>query len=202
MRYFRWAPMLVVGLGLLLVLSNSSVHLSGLSGLGCVSGKRSDNVHVQRPARAVAGVLPVAGCQPAAHYILQPELLPSGLPGRKEDPIHLTFATASVDELLTNWAAHVRQLQLAAVVTAMDQTVMDRCPALRIHCLPSFDVDMEAAMQAEAGKHGQNSAASVNIRGNPALFISLGARKVAAILMLLQTSGRDVIISDVDVVWH
>ena len=55
---------------------------------------------------------------------------------------------------------------------------------------------MDAAMIAEARKHSA-SAADVNIRGNPTLFISLGARKVAAILLLLERSGRPVVVSDV-----
>ena len=142
-------------------------------------------------------------CSAAAlrrRYLLEPDRLPVGLPGIASEPLHLTFATASVDELLTNWAAHARQLQLHAIVAAMDRVVLERCPHLRVRCLASLDASMDAAMIAEARKH-RASAADVNIRGNPTLFISLGARKVAAILLLLERSGRPVVVSDVDVVW-
>ena len=94
--------------------------------------------------------------------------------------------------LLAQWPLrHVRRLQLSAVVAAMDRAVFARCgTALRVHCLAMIDEEAEAAMAAEAVKHGAKDAASVNIRGNPVLFISLGARKVTAIVTLLHTSGR------------
>ena len=143
-------------------------------------------------------------CTPQAlrrRFQLTATLLPTGLPGREDEPIHLTFATASVDELLTNWALHVRRLSLPAVVASMDAVVLARCLRLRVHCLPMFDTAMEQAMAKEASRQGQRDASSVNIRGNPTLFISLGARKVEAILMLLRSSGRPVVVSDTDVVW-
>ena len=110
----------------------------------------------------------------------------------------LTFATDSVEELLANWAAHLPPLRLPAVVAAMDAAVLDVCPRLGVHCLAAFDEASERAMRAEASRLG---GATVNIRGNPGLFNSLGGRKVAAILDLLHASGRAVLVSDVDVVW-
>lgn len=47
-------------------------------------------------------------CSAAAlrrRYLLEPDRLPVGLPGIASEPLHLTFATASVDELLTNCCA-------------------------------------------------------------------------------------------------
>ena len=32
--------------------------------------------------------------------------------GASDEPLHLTFATDSVEELLANWAAHMRRLEL------------------------------------------------------------------------------------------
>ena len=80
----------------------------------------------------------------------------------------------------------------------MDAAVLDVCPRLGVHCLAAFDEASERAMRAEAARLG---GATVNIRGNPGLFNSLGGRKVAAILDLLHASGRAVLVSDVDVVW-
>ena len=130
--------------------------------------------------------------------MLDRNTLPSGLPGAASSPLHLTFATDSVEELLANWAAHLRRLRLPAVVAAMDAAVLDVCPRLGVHCLAAFDEASERAMRAEAARLG---GATVNIRGNPGLFNSLGGRKVAAILDLLHASGRAVLVSDVDVVW-
>ena len=124
--------------------------------------------------------------------------LPAGLPGASDEPLHLTFATDSVEEMLANWAAHLRRLQLPAVIAAMDAAVLDVCPRLGVHCLAAFDEASESAMRAEAARLGGDT---VNIRGNPGLFNSLGGRKVAAILDLLHASGRAVLVSDVDVVW-
>ena len=59
---------------------------------------------------------------------------------------------------------------------------------------------MDRALQTEATRL-KGDVAGINIRGNAGLFISLGARKVAAILAVLERSGRPVLISDVDVVW-
>lgn len=49
--------------------------------------------------------------------------------------ICLTFATASVDELLTNWVLHVRLLSLPVLVAAMDFSVTQSCRRLGVHCL-------------------------------------------------------------------
>ena len=145
-----------------------------------------------------------AGRRGAASYVLDaatlpPEDLPSG--SRIDEPLHLTFATASVDELLSNWVAHMHRLRLPFVVAAMDSWVLDRCSSLRAVCLPSVAPEQDRAMSAEAAKLGA-AAQAVNIRGNPTLFNALGGRKVAAILLLLERSGRSVLISDVDVVWR
>ena len=171
----------------------------------CASHAVTTLVHTQ-PSPAFASAPPPSPPAPcarrrASRYVLQRERLPLGLPGSSGEPLHLTFATASVDELLTNWVAHVRRLRLPAVVAAMDTTVVGRCGGLRVHCLPCLDEAAEALLAAEAAKHGQRDATQVNIRGNPTLFISLGARKVGALLLLLTVSGRPVLCSDVDVVW-
>ena len=141
------------------------------------------------------------GCDRVKKYLLRTEALPAGLPGSAGEPLHLTFATSSVDELLTNWARHVRRLGLPAVVSAMDPFVLAKCSRLKVHCLASFDPRMDALLRSEAARNGQTDASHVNIRGNPTLFISLGARKVQSILTILDCSGRPVLVSDVDVVW-
>jgi hypothetical protein len=158
------------------------------------------------PRRAAAPPPPLptppAACPPPrSRFLLDRTALPRGLPGEHDEPLHLTFATASVDELLTNWAAHVRRLRMPAVVAAMDRAVVARCPALRVHCLASLDEQAEETMRREALRNGHRDATTINIRGNPTLFISLGARKVESILTLLHVSGRPVLVSDVDVVW-
>ncbi len=195
----RCAPLVVSGLGVVLLLT-AQRHFTY-----CASHAVTTLVHTQ-PSPAFASAPPPSPPAPcarrrASRYVLQRERLPLGLPGSSGEPLHLTFATASVDELLTNWVAHVRRLRLPAVVAAMDTTVVGRCGGLRIHCLPCLDEAAEALLAAEAAKHGQRDATQVNIRGNPTLFISLGARKVGALLLLLTVSGRPVLCSDVDVVW-
>ncbi|KAL1530526.1 hypothetical protein AB1Y20_001427 [Prymnesium parvum] len=135
--------------------------------------------------------------------ILPIEALPAGLPGLPSDPIFLTFATASVDELLTNWVLHVNKLRLPALVAAMDFAVTLSCRRLGVHCLShslAADSSLDLMMVAEARRH-HKPVTAVNIRGNATLFNGLGARKVASILVLLERSGRAVFISDVDVVW-
>lgn len=162
----------------------------------------------QQPIPSIGSATALRGCvddtlsaRLKRRYLLTRHLLPAGVPGAGDEPLHLTFATASVDELLSNWAAHVRRLRLPAVVSAMDRVVLERCPRLRVHCLANLDESMDARMTAEATRNGLSDASSVNIRGNPTLFISLGARKVEAILTLLHATGRPVLVSDVDVVW-
>ena len=66
----------------------------------------------------------------------------------------------------------MRQLRLPAVVSAMDVWMLERCPALRVHCLSNLDPAMDREMSKEAQLHGQPDASHVNIRGNPLLFIS------------------------------
>ena len=143
-----------------------------------------------------------AAARATQRYLLQPERLHASLPGAAHQPLHLTFATASVEELLTNWVAHVRRLHLPAVVAAMDQSVLHSCLQLRTHCLPMLRKEWDDALTLEAERTGQPGPSHVNIRGNALLFLSLGARKVEAILTLLDAgSGRPILVSDVDVVW-
>jgi hypothetical protein len=190
MRLLRYAPVALAALGALLLLEGRSLLF------GCAPA----------PRRAAAPPPPLptppAACPPPrSRFLLDRTALPRGLPGEHDEPLHLTFATASVDELLTNWAAHVRRLRMPAVVAAMDRAVVARCPALRVHCLASLDEQAEETMRREALRNGHRDATTINIRGNPTLFISLGARKVESILTLLHVSGRPVLVSDVDVVW-
>lgn len=208
MRLHRLAPVFVASLGLLLLLLQTQRWQSLL---GCAQYYASQPQPIIRPPppskvqqQALARPGRCArngGARQRARYELEAAALPRGLPGGPADPLHLTFATASVDELLANWVAHVRQLHLPALVSAMDRQVLERCALRRVHCLASFDPDMEVALREEARKQGQRDPSAINFRGNPMLFISLGARKVDAILTLLATSGRAVIVSDVDVVW-
>jgi len=139
--------------------------------------------HQQRPA---ADVLAPG---PDESFVLNVDQLPRGLPGGDDDYIFLTFASAAVDELLTNWVLHMQRLRLPALVAAMDSFVLDRCAQLRVHAL-----DTSEGRRAE-------SAGADNIRGNPGAFLTIGARKVGAIRAVLQRSGRAVLVSDVDVVW-
>jgi hypothetical protein len=137
---------------------------------------------------AVAASRQAAPVQAAAppSLVLSVDQLPLGLPGGPADLVFLTFSTASVGELLTNWVLHTQQLRLPALVAAMDTWVLARCDELRVHSLDSTQGDRAAAE---------------NIRGNPGAFLGIGARKVAAIRAVLQRSGRSVLVSDVDVVW-
>ena len=191
-RVFRAAPVALALLGILLLLEVQRRFLDGCAQPASLL-LRTDGTRSPPPPSPCA--------ERRSIYELQPHLLPRGLPGAADEPLHLTFATASVDELLSNWVAHVRWLRLPAVVSAMDSAVFARCSRLRVRCLPTFDELAEDAMRQEAMRYGQRDASFVNIRGNPTLFISLGARKVSAILMLLHTSGRPILVSDVDVVW-
>ena len=68
--------------------------------------------------------------------IIQIDALPRGLPGRPGEPLFLTFATASVDELLNNWVLHVRKLKLPALVAAMDFSVEPPPPSTASQLLP------------------------------------------------------------------
>ena len=52
----------------------------------------------------------------------------------------------------------------------------------------------------DLANHTEHAAAE-NIRGNPAAFLGIGAKKVMAIRAVLFSSGRSVLVSDVDVVW-
>ena len=143
----------------------------------------------------------MTGCND--HLIIPIEALPAGVPGIAPQPIFLTFATASVDELLTNWVLHVRKLQLPALVAAMDFQVTLSCRRLSVHCLShslAADSALDLLMMQEAKKFNK-SVAAINVRGNSLLFNGLGARKVSSILVLLETTGRPVLISDADVVW-
>ena len=72
-------------------------------------------------------------------FVLTVEQLPRGLPGGADDLIFLTFATASVGELLTNWVLHVQRLRLPSVVAAMDASVLERCGELRVHALDTTE---------------------------------------------------------------
>ena len=137
-----------------------------------------------------------AAARAARRYLLQPERLHASLPGAPHEPLHLTFATSSVEELLTNWVAHVRRLHLPAVVAAMDQPVLQSCLRLRTHCLPMLSEEWDAALATEAERTGQHNAGQVNIRGNALLFLSLGARKVASILILLDAGSGAVLCLD------
>jgi hypothetical protein len=194
----RLAPATLACLGVVLLLGNARQVAEWSQLLGCSQADTRAGRLAPTPVSAASGCSERA---PAGTFVLEREALPRGLPGEGMEPIHLTFATASVHELLVNWAAHIRRLRLPAVIAAMDGVVLGQCDSLRVHCLAMFDAAMDAAMTAEAQRQGQRDASAVNIRGNPTLFISLGARKVEAILTLLHTSGRPVLTSDVDVVW-
>ena len=59
--------------------------------------------------------------------------LASPHPHPNQDLVFLTFATASVAELLGNWVLHTQRLRLPALVAAMDTRVLSRCDELRVH---------------------------------------------------------------------
>ena len=126
-----------------------------------------------------------------------PGAVASQLPGAADSVLHLTFATESVSELLHNWALHLRKLNLPAVVAAIDPQTATFCEnVLRTHYVYVVDEALNRAMaQARPKQHG------ANMRGNPALFLALGAKKVAAIVYLLGLSARPIVVSDVDVAW-
>ena len=119
--------------------------------------------------------------------VLAVDQLPRGLPGGPQDLVFLTFSSASVGELLTNWVLHVQKLRLPALVAAMDTWVLSRCDELQVHSLDLANHSEHASMD--------------NIRGNPGAFLGIGAKKVMAIRAVLLRSGRSVLVSDVDVVW-
>ena len=119
--------------------------------------------------------------------VLAVDQLPRGLPGGPQDLVFLTFSSASVGELLTNWVLHVQKLRLPALVAAMDTWVLSRCDELQVHSLDLANHSEHASMD--------------NIRGNPGAFLGIGAKKVMAIRAVLHRSGRSVLVSDVDVVW-
>ena len=122
-----------------------------------------------------------------ASLVLSVDQLPRGLPGGPTDLIFLTFSSAAVGELLTNWVLHMQKLRLPALVAAMDTWVIARCDELQVHSL-------------DLANHSERHSTD-NIRGNPGAFLGIGAKKVMAIRAVLHRSGRSVLVSDVDVVW-
>ena len=134
--------------------------------------------------------VPAATREIAEPLVLPLELLPHGLPGTREELLFLTFASASVSELLHNWVLHLQRMHLHAVVAAMEPNVTMHCVRLRVPCIEPSQGDADFS-----------SLGADNFRGNPALFNKLGGRKVRAIYDLLRLSGRPLVVSDVDVVW-
>ena len=65
-------------------------------------------------------------------YVHAPASLPPLLNG---SILMMTYATAGVRELLTNWLQHVERLQLPILVAAMDAGVISQCRAERFQCL-------------------------------------------------------------------
>ena len=178
MRLTRIVPPCVLGLGILALLAGSSLLRTScdngvvrapapttFSTGAAVPALRSMAPLHQDPAPLTSGEQASSSCYddslPARlkrQFLLNPHLLPAGVPGSPGEPLHLTFATASVDELLGNWAAHARRLRLPAVVSAMDRVVLERCPRLRVHCLANLDRAMDQRMTAEAARNGLSDA--------------------------------------------
>lgn len=133
----------------------------------------------------------------ASLRIPYPGAAASQLPGGWDSVLHLTFATESVSELLHNWALHLRELRLPTVVAAIDPQTAAFCErVLRTHYIYAMDDQLMQAMAAERRSHH-----AANLRGNPAIFLALGAKKVAAIVYLLGLGPRTIVVSDVDVAW-
>ena len=107
---------------------------------------------------------------------------PAGRVGRAAA---LTFATDSVEEMLANWAAHLRRLRLPAG-RGDGRRRARRVPAAR---RPTSRPSTRRR-RARCAPRQRLGGDTVNIRGNPGLFNSLGGRKVAAILDLLRVGPR------------
>eukprot|EP00967_Tisochrysis_lutea_P143831 scaffold267659_cov35-Tisochrysis_lutea.AAC.1 len=134
---------------------------------------------------------------PPSLRIPYPGASAADLPGEPSSVLHLTFATESVSELLHNWALHLQTLGLPTVVAAIDEKTAIFCQnVLRSHYLFALDDTLMKAMADARGSRG-----IANMRGNPAIFLALGAKKVAAIVYLLGLGPRTIVVSDVDVVW-
>lgn len=117
-------------------------------------------------------------------YVHAPASLPPLLNG---SILMMTYATAGVRELLTNWLQHVERLQLPILVAAMDTGVISQCRAERFQCL-----DWSSTATGLDGEYVPSTSTSG--------FRALGRRKLESLLFILQ-KGIDVVMSDADCVW-
>jgi hypothetical protein len=102
--------------------------------------------------------------------------------------VWLTLANYAFRDLAINWAAHVYKLrkERSAAIAALDHTFLSTLVAERMPCLDFVQPLLRRA--------------SEDLRSNVTGFRRFGATKASLVLAFL-ARGREVLLSDVDVVW-
>lgn len=102
--------------------------------------------------------------------------------------VWLSLSNSAFRDLAVNWAAHVYRLgkERSAAIAALDRNFVAALVAERLPCLELVHPLLERP--------------AANLRSNVTGFRRFGAMKASLVLSFI-TRGRDVLLSDVDVVW-
>ncbi|KAL1514707.1 hypothetical protein AB1Y20_003794 [Prymnesium parvum] len=108
------------------------------------------------------------------------------------EPLLLVFGGASVNDMLRNWAIHVRKLGLPYTVACMDEALFNLANS---HGIPGV-------MMVEKDDVGEKEVTTKwkYFRMDPAAFMTMGILKVRFFIEFM-TAGFDVLCADLDVVW-
>lgn len=105
----------------------------------------------------------------------------------RETTLHLTIASGSLAEWVSNWVGHAASVGIdPLIVGASDRSMLDTCEKWNLASVSQRNATLDRA-------------ASRYIR-HQSDFLSLGAFKVSILIELL-TPGFSVLLSDVDVIW-